>query len=74
LLTDAQPVDTCVWGLKDEGNARTTFGPRPFPSNGCCGSGARLSETPIEHTLQRWCVGVFVEALESALASRERDV
>ena len=48
--------------------------PRPFLSNGCCGSGARLSETPIERTLHRWCVGAFVEALESALATREPGV
>jgi hypothetical protein len=49
-------------------------GSRPFRSNGYCGPGPRLSENPIERTLQRWCVGDFVEALESALASREPDV
>jgi len=48
--------------------------PAPFLSNGCCGSGARLSEDPIERTLQRWCVGAFIEALEPALASREPGV
>jgi hypothetical protein len=66
-------VDTGVWGLRNEGK-HPHFRPRPFLSNGCWGSGVRLSKTPIERTLQRWCVGAFVEALESALTSREPGV
>jgi len=72
-LTDAQPVNTGVWGLWNEGK-HPHFRPRPFRSNRYWGSGARLSENPIERTLQRWCVGAFIEALEPALASREPGV